>query len=160
MTDHEYLEGLKAHFNIMRGRMELLFSKVPDDKINWSPAPTARTPVELVAHSGSAAEAFTRMFEGMPGDLGDLQVLDEHLRKSESAYKTREAALDELAKGGAAYFAALNEGLASRRETIIQGPFGPMPFDTLLRLPSLHIMGHTAQLEYLQSIYGDRNWYR
>ncbi|MBA3726802.1 MAG: DinB family protein, partial [Armatimonadetes bacterium] len=58
----------EARAEYERAMDELLqnFAKMPDDRVNWSPAPTARTPVEIVAHCAEAIGHLTEMMHGQP----------------------------------------------------------------------------------------------
>lgn len=62
----ETITQAKAEF--LRAKEQLLSSlaTTPDDKLNWSPATSARTPLHLAAHAASAVSGIVRMLNGEP----------------------------------------------------------------------------------------------
>jgi hypothetical protein len=148
----------KAEYNKINDRLKLVFSHTPDDKLNWSPSPTARTPVEIVAHCASAVTGVMGMLRGKPFAYTSTEQFDSVLRQEEKAYKTREqvlAALDESSREVIAWLDSLTpEQVSSTVSTF----FGEFPMSFAITIPTEHTQSHIPQLEYLQTIWGDRVW--
>lgn len=148
----------KADYLRSKEYMVKALAATPDDRINWSPASTARTPVELVGHSAIVTDRIRQMIMGTPLSFTTTAEIDARLREEDKAFTTREKALELLEKNSAAYLAWLDtltpELMASSPELI----FGPVPMTFAITLPAAHLRHHAAQLDYIQTIYGDRDW--
>lgn len=133
----------------------------PDDRINWSPSATSRTPVQLVAHSAAAIENIRTQLAGTPFPIKTTVEADETFRESEREITTREQALEMLEQNSAKYLAWLDELTPEKMEYQAEMPFGLgfFPVSSSLGFPAEHMRYHIAQLDYLQTIYGDQEWY-
>lgn len=131
----------------------------PDDKLNWSPASTARTPLQLVAHVAMSVSGMQEAFSGHPLEERDLSKLDAKWREDEKAYTTREEVQNLLDTNCENYVAFL-KGLTSEQVgSMVHLSFGDMPMAVVIHWPGRHIQMHGAQLQYLQTIYGDMTWH-
>lgn len=148
-----------AEFNRANGRLINDFAKTPDEKINWSPSSTCRTPVQLVAHCGMAILGMKDMFEGKPFQYASLAEMDTHLRELEKAFTTRAQVLDLLEENSKIYIAWLSSLSDETLGSILQMPFGPIPMSKAITMLAGHSTGHASQIEYIQTIYGDHDWY-
>jgi hypothetical protein len=132
------------------------FAAVPDDKLDWSPSPTARTPLWLVGHCGAASSAIAALLRGeplpLPGDTADAAAL---IRAAGQGVATRAEALSLLDASTAEVLAALDSVTPARVETVPDSPFGQMPFAFWMEVPANHTVAHARQLDYLQTIWGD-----
>lgn len=156
----EAVQQAKAELTRSRNRMLTLLHQVPEDRLNWSPAPTARTPVQLVGHSAKALHSIADILGGGPlPDFSDIANLDSFLRSREEDMTSKDAAAALLRTNADEYFKVI-EGMSDERLAgTVPSPFGPMPMTFALRLGAIHTDGHIAQMEYLQTIWGDRDWY-
>ena len=123
------------------------FAETPDDRLNWSPASTARTPLQLAWHIAGANFAFADILAGRtPQGDGQDRV---------SAFPDRATANAEMDKS----FAAIDESLANltpeHAATSVDLGFATMPVDLFVDLAFNHPLVHIAQLDYLQTAYGD-----
>lgn len=136
-------------------------AKVPDDKLTWSPTPTAKSSIRIAAHTALYAGRFARMLEARallnPGNL------EEWLAKrnaEEIAVTTREEVETAFRKGTNDVLAALDslteEEIESRLESG-QGWSAPMTW--LMSLPANHTGWHAAQIDYLQTCWDDQEVY-
>jgi hypothetical protein len=156
----ETVEQAKQEFLRTKARLERLFEETPEDRINWSPSPSARTPVRLVAHSAMAIGYITQQMSGQPFDL-TLEAADRHFREYEAGFSTRDQALSALNESSDKLLNLYESLTPERLDQVAQLPFGlgHMPVSMWLTVPARHTESHIAQLEYIQSIYGDLDWH-
>ncbi len=132
------------------------FSFVPDDKLNWSPAESARTALQLVVHCGLSNKAFASIMRGedipMPADMSDFRGL---LRGMEAQITDRTAAIELAKESTKTIIEAISEVTEETFATSPSSPFGPMPMPFWMTLAGMHMKAHACQMDYLQTIYGD-----
>ncbi len=150
------VEGAKAEFNRAKDRVNKCLESTPDDKINWSPSATARTPIEAAAHSAMSISGMQGWLAGQPFPFESMAALDEYCRNEEKNFKTREQVNELMEKNSQAFLEFLDglneEKLASTFET----QMGNFPMMVAITFPADHLRGHAAQMEYIQTVYGDR----
>lgn len=154
------IEEAKAGYEQARDELLKNFAKMPEERVNWSPAPTARTPVEIVAHCAEAIGHLTEMMRGQPFGSPRTAEADQTFRENEKSFTSREQALAAFDKSSG-NFLALLEGLDSSELDVMRPlPFGmgEAPMSVMVALPTMHTRSHIPQLEYLQTCYGDRTW--
>jgi len=149
------IDDVKAEYNRAKGRITNDLTTTPDDKINWSPTETARTPLELVAHAAMGTEGITGMLSGKPFPFESMQAMDAASRKAEKEFTSREQALGFLDKASSEFFAWLDTLSAEQIASTITLPFGPVPLATAITFPADHLRCHASQIEYVQTTYGD-----
>jgi hypothetical protein len=66
-----------------------------------------------------------------------------------------------LHENGDAFLAWLDALSPERLSSFVQMPSvpEPLPFLVGLTFPAMQMRFHTAQIEYIQTIYGDRDWH-
>jgi hypothetical protein len=153
------ISAAKAEFTRAQNRIVKDLTETPADKLDWAPSPTARTPLQLVAHVALSVEGMQGMFHGETLDMSNLPALDAQWREDEKAFKTREEVLALLDKNCAAYLTFLDTVTPEQIESTLNLPFGAFPFAAVITWPADHIRCHSSQLEYLQTIYGDLDWH-
>jgi hypothetical protein len=150
----------KAEYQRTRERLALLLSKTPEDKLNWAPSTTSRTAVELVAHSAESVGHILSMLKGQQDfEFNGTSDMDNRLRTSEKQYATREAAIAILDKNSAELLSFLDGLTPEALGGTVKAFFGEAPMAMAMNFPRLHMQDHVAQLEYLQTIWGDVDWY-
>lgn len=155
----EARDQAKAEFVRAKDRLTQILAKTPDDRLNWSPSATCRTPIQQVAHSAMAISGIHGMLTGKGNMPENLAEFDATMREGEKQFTTREQALELLEKNSAEYLAWMDTLTDEKLSTIIDSPMGPLPLSVGITFAGFHTRGHTAQLEYIQTIYGDCNWY-
>lgn len=149
----------KAEFTRAKERMARALATTPDDKINWSPSSTARTPIQLVAHASMATSLLQDMLQAKPFPYGSVAEFDAGTRKMEKEYTTRAHALGILEQTSTEYFTWLDaltpEQLASTVETF----FGPFEMAAAITFAADQMRGHAGQIDYLQTVWGDTDWH-
>jgi len=149
----------KAEFDRAKGRITAALATTPDDKINWSPAATARTPVQLVAHAALGTVLVHDMLQSKPFGYASPADYDAKTRIAEKEYTTRDQALGVLEQTSTAYFAWLDTLTPELVASTIQLPFGAYPMAAAITFPADHLRNHAGQIEYLQTTWGDTDWH-
>ena len=112
-----------------------------------------------MAHCGIAILGIKDLVEGKPFQFASLAEMDTHLREAEKAFTTRAQALELLEANSKIYIEWMSSLSDETLGSTAQLPFGPMPMSAAITLLADHNRGHASQLEYLQTIYGDHEWY-
>jgi len=137
------------------------FSHVPDDQLEWSPAPGAKSALRIGAHTALYAGRFAQMIRDRR--LPAPQNLDAWLAEREAeelAIRSREEVEQVFRAGTAEVLAALDELSPEDLELILASGQGwTMTMDRLISLPGWHATLHTGQIDYLQTCWGDQQIY-
>jgi|GEM_PF-1903920 len=157
ITMQETKEAIKAEFNRAKGRVIAVLAATPDDKVNWSPSPDSRTPLEIACHVAMSIDGMQGWLDGKPFPFTSMKELDDYSRAEEKKYPTREAVLELLEKNSASYLAFVDAMPDERVASIFESMMGNFPMAVALTFPADHTRGHTCQMEYVQTIYGDRD---
>ena len=156
----ETINAAKAEFLRAKERMVHSLATTPDDKIDWSPALTARTPVQQVAHAAMGTAGIQGLLTNKPFPYTDIAEFDASMRLAEKAFTTREQALGLLEKTSAEYLAWLDTVTPEQLASTVQLPFGPsFPMAFGITFPADHMRAHCAQIAYIQTICGDLDWH-
>jgi len=149
----------KANYQRNKDKLAMLLSKTPDDKLNWAPSATARSAVQLVAHCADAVRNIHSMLEGKPFEFNGTVELDSRLRESDRRYTSREEVSALLDQNSTAFLDFLDRLKPEQLDVIVTNFAGQFPMSVGIAFPGNHMEGHIAQLEYLQTIWGDVDWY-
>jgi hypothetical protein len=151
---------VKAEFEQTKGRLLKNLAVTPDDKLNWSPSPTARTPLEIAFHS---AESIALLHSALSGQITmpplTTEQMDSYSREKEKTAITRDEVVKLIEDSSASYIAWLETVDDDTLAGIWNTPFGEFPIAVGITFPTYHTASHVAQLEYIQTIYGDRIWH-
>jgi hypothetical protein len=150
------VEEAKAEFLRAKDRLTKSLDSTPDDKINWSPSATCRTPIELVAHSALSIQGMQSWLDGQPFPFSSMEELDDFSRKKEMEFTTREQVKQLLDQNTNSFLAWLDSLSPEKVASTFESPMGAFPMAAAITFPADHLRAHAAQLEYLQTIYGDR----
>jgi len=142
------------------GRIKRVFEKTPDDRLDWSPASTARTPLAQVAHAANSIHHIHTAMMGTRYATPTMAEADVEFLEMERGIATREEALALLDKNSKTYIDWLDQLSEDRLTDMVPLPFGlgEAPLSFMLLMPPWHTNDHAAQLEYIQTCYGDRTW--
>jgi hypothetical protein len=146
--------------NQLNERLLRNLAKTPDDRLNWSPTTTARTPLQLVAHCAFSMGFITTMLKGTPYPAKTTAQADGEFLELERDITTREQALSLWESRFKQYMMFLSSLQPEQMDTLVTLPFemGALPMHYMAGMGAVHTREHVAQLEYLQTIYGDRDW--
>lgn len=146
------------------GNMEFFlrnFRYVPDDKLNWSPAPSAKSPLRVAAHTALYAGRFAKMIRER--QLPSPENLDEWLAEREQeeiAITSRDEMERVFRQGTAEVVEALDSLKPEEVELQLTSPAGfSMPMTQLIALPGWHATLHAGQIDYLQTCWDDQTVY-
>jgi hypothetical protein len=149
----------KAEFVRAKERVIRLLAITPEDRINWSPSPTSRTPIQLVAHAALGISFVGAILDGRAPQFSSIAGLDGEFREQEKPFTTREQVLALLEANSTAHLAWLDALTPEKLASTVTTPFGAIPMQAAIGLQSDHIRNHVAQMEYIQTIYGDHDWH-
>jgi len=138
-----------------------LFSHVPEDKLTWTPMPTAKSALRIAAHTALYAARFAYMIREQK--LPSSDNLSEWLAQrnaEECAITTRSEVIAAFRKGTDEVLAALDslspEVIASSLDS---GQGWSMPMRQLMNLPGWHATLHAGQIDFLQTCWDDQEIY-
>lgn len=137
------------------------FSYVPDDKLTWTPTPTAKSAIRIAAHTALYAGRFAKMIRERR--LPPTDNLAEWLAEREAeeiAITSREEVERVFRAGTAEVLAALDTLTPDEMELSLDSGLGwSVPMKSLMSLPGWHVVLHTGQIDYLQTCWGDQTIY-
>lgn len=137
------------------------FSHVPDDKLNWTPVPTAKSALRIGAHTALYASRFARMIRDRK--LPAPENLTEWLAQrnaEEIAVTSREEVERIFREGTTEVLEALDALTPEEIEISLDSGQGwTMPMKQLMILPGWHATLHTGQIDYLQTCWDDQEVY-
>jgi len=126
------------------------FAATPDDKLDFKPSESAKSPRELIQHiiggNGLVAQCF-----GMASATSGSAA--EH--ESAPMPHDREALIARVRETTEAIIAHIENLPDEAMDTMVQFVVGPIPMPVFLLLDEWHISRHAGQLDYIQTIYGD-----
>lgn len=136
------------------------FARIPEDRQTWTPAPTARTPVQIVAHCAEAIRNLDQMIQGIAFEPQTTKEADRGFREHEAGFTSAGPALQLFEENSAHLIATFERLTADDLERPFVAPFGmgEFPMASSLDFPADHTRSHISQLEYIQTIIGDRDW--
>jgi hypothetical protein len=137
------------------------FSHVPDERLHWSPSPSAKSPLRIAAHTALYAARFAAMIRERqlisPPDLAEWL---EERDKEEEAVATREEVVAIFRAGTDEVLAALDSLNEEDLLLILESDQGwTMPMTLLIDLPAFHAALHMGQIDLLQTCWGDQKVY-
>lgn len=117
---------------------------IPADKLDWKPAPTAKSVLEIVAHLTGFMKIMVGVLHGEPwqppasapaANVGEAQELLRTL--------------------GQEYAAALEQVAPETLGTPMVLPFGTFPTAQAASMPVVELIHHRGQILYIQTLLGD-----
>lgn len=156
LSTNEAVENAKTATE--RAKTDLLktFEFVPEDRLTWSPSPTARTPLWIVTHCGAANAAFAAILRGEPLPLPmDPVEAAAFIRAAGRGAEHRSEALQAIQDSTLELAQAFDTVTDAMLETSPNSPVGAFHFTVWMQVPAIHMKGHARQLDYIQTIWGD-----
>lgn len=145
------LEAEATGARMARERFVYGLSKVPDDRLNWSPAETAKTPLQIAADLAAGLQSFfvpiiaTKALPSMEGSQGALPTSREDVNVAlTNAFDALDAAIDGTKA----------EDLSHPIPTP-QVPGGTLPLAVWIGMALTMCSYFQGQLNYVQTAYGD-----
>jgi hypothetical protein len=140
--------------------MKRILKSTPDDRLLWSPAPTARTILAQVVHAATSIHHIHTAMMGTRFATPTTAEADAEFLALEEEITTREEAVALLDKNSKAFMDWLDHLPEERLSDMVPLPFdlGEAPMSFMLGVPAWHTNDHAAQMDYIQTCYGDRSW--
>jgi len=154
------IEAAKKNFEQTSSNLLKNLAAIPDEKVGWSPSPSSRTPLEIAFHCAGTVAAIQGSMDGentIPKVT--TEQFDKHFREQESKHLTRDEVVKMINENSAAYVAWLSELSEEKFAGTWSSPFGEIPIAVAITIPADHMSKHVSQIEYIQTIYGDRVWH-
>jgi hypothetical protein len=153
---NELIAQAKAATEKAKDGLLTMFEAVSEARLNWSPSPTARTPVWLVAHCGAANNAFATILRGEPWLMPHNPTeRDAIIRAGGQEVTTRAEAIRSIEDSTTAILQALDAITDDLAQGVPESPFGAIPYTFWMTATVSHTEYHRCQLAYLQTIWGD-----
>jgi len=132
-----------------------VLSFVPEDKLTWKPAPTAKSALEIAAHCAGYSGVFAWIIRAgkFPCSVDEFRAT---VNAAIDSVTTVEEAETMLRQGIADSVAALDIVKPEQVGSFVESPQGQTPFNFFLTLPATHLEGHVAQIDYLQTCWDDQ----
>ncbi|HVF85744.1 MAG TPA: DinB family protein [Abditibacteriaceae bacterium] len=116
---------------------------IPNDKLNWKPAPEANSVLEVVNHVAYVIHGFPQLLDGGEANAQWTPATN------------REEAKASLQKGTEAYVAKLRTLTPQDMARTVTLPFGEMPMPVAAMIPVIDLINHHGQITYIQTLLGD-----
>jgi hypothetical protein len=151
------IELAKRWTKASEARLLSALKTTPDDKLTWAPSSTCRTALQVAAHAGVVTMMMSRMIAGesMPGGMPTIPQITAMAKAEEDKITSREQAAGLIESSTAMVMKGLDSMSPETLASAIPTPFGESPMASFVLLPSGHMDSHAAQIDYIQTIYGD-----
>jgi hypothetical protein len=152
----ELIGAAKMLLNQTKARVLDTFAHVPDDKLTWSPDPQAKTPLRIVAHCAVSNFRFASFARGNAPAADTVEKAVALQEADELAITTRAEAVAQLEKSTADLLAAIDSLTPEQLAGSAELPGRAIPMSTFIFLGARHLDSHAAQIDYLQTTWGDQ----
>ena len=116
---------------------------IPDDKMNWKPAPTSKSPLEIVEHMTGTLNTMTSGLKGEP---------EKNLQTATTKAEAK-ALINQMITDHVSYIKTLSdEQLAG---TTTYEKLGEFPTIMAAGLPVIECINHHGQFTYVETLLGD-----
>ncbi len=153
-------DQMKTEYQAAMARLLKSYHSTPIEKRDYSPSPSARSPREIVLHCALTVEAFTGLLKGQPLPFTDYKQVEPAVRAQEKEVGAAEDAEKWLNERSETYFAWLDQTKESDFQALVKLLGMDMPARVICEILSEHMVCHGAQIDYIQTIYGDRAWHQ
>jgi hypothetical protein len=136
-------------------------SHVPREKLDWAPSQTSKSALQIAAHTAVTAGNFAKMIRARKLPTGDeIPEFIEHTAVAEESLTDIDDIIALLRKNTDEVLSALDTLSPEDTELVLDSSQGwTMPMTFLMKLPAYHGVGHTAQIDFLQTCWGDQEIY-
>ncbi|MCC2631413.1 MAG: hypothetical protein K0S20_112 [Patescibacteria group bacterium] len=125
---------------------------VPEEKLDWKPAEGSRTIrqvfTEAVMMTAYVAKA-----------LNERGVPPYEEMATDYAEKTIPELIEQLSVNAKELKSAIDAFPESEYENKLEAPWGVWTYFQTMSYPYWNMMWHTGQINYIQTMYGDQNFY-
>lgn len=131
-----------------QNRLKDTFSHVTDDRLDYRPSATSKSPLRIVAHVGASNLHFASVLRGEKQEGEDLGAIFARIEAEEQRYKTR-AEVEALIEDSVGQILAAYDQL----DPVAVEANPQLQF--YVTLPAYHMVNHAAQIDYIQTTWGD-----
>lgn len=151
----------KAEFEQAVRGVKHALATTPENLLTWSPSKTSRSPLQVAAHIAIGGRD---MLGNLTGNTFAIQTTEE----AEKFHRERDSKVETLAECNELLDALVTDyskwldGLTeSSLNEMMKLPFGmgEIPVGLGITFMPFHVHWHTAQINYIQTIYGDHDWH-
>ncbi len=141
---HHPLEGLAGQVQFFSANLAHNLDFIPDDKLDWKPAPTANSAMEIARHLLGAQGRIGAMLTGKNPDEAEI-----------ANPQTRDEAKQALAASASAYAATLRSIDPATLQEMMDMRFARLPKAIVAGMAVADTIHHHGQIAYLQTLLGD-----
>lgn len=152
---HPVTAGALQSLELGKGMLLNTFKYVPDDKLDYTPCATSKSALRIAAHCAVSNYGIAAMLRGEPSEITTFAQLFDYCNQEEVKFTSREQVLGALEDSYTVIKDAIQNVSPSQFEGMVgRGELqGPTVF--FMNLPGLHMSMHSAQIDYLQTGWGD-----
>lgn len=155
------IRQFKAEFEQAIGGVKHALGTTTADRLTWSPSKSARSPLQVAAHVAIGGRDMLGNLTGNTFPIETTEEAEQFHRERDSKVESLEECtqmLDDLTRD---YFSWLDGLTEKSLDEPMKLPFGmgEMPVSMGITFMPLHVQWHTAQINYIQTIYGDHDWH-
>lgn len=137
------------------------FAHVPDDKLLWTPTPTAKSALRIAAHTALYAGRFAKMIADRR--LPAVESLDSWLaeRNAEEEAITDRVSMESVFRAGTEEVLMALSGLTDSDLDLVldSGQGWTISMSRVIQFPGWHATVHAGQIDFLQTCWGDQEIY-
>jgi hypothetical protein len=138
------MDGMAQQMTWAGGNTAYNLGFIPQDKLNWKPAPTANSALEIINHS-------LPFIKGMIPVLAGKEFAPPHA----APVTNLKDAQEQIRSAAGEYAAALRRLTPADLERTVQLPFGSFPLAQAASMPLVDLIHHHGQIAYIQTMLGD-----
>lgn len=138
---HTPPELIASQLNWAQANINNNLDFIPDDKLNWKPAPEAKSIIEIINHATGTVNMFTSLLQGTKTELSPVTDCE-----------TAKAQVTNVIQAHQSAVAALPP---SEGEQLVSTPLGDLPKGLIAALPVVELINHHGQITYIQTLLGD-----
>ena len=152
---HPLTAGAIQSLEMGKGMLLNTFKYVPDDKLTHTPAASSKSALRIAAHCAVSNYGIASMLRGEPSEINTFAQLMEYCNQEEAKFTSREQVVAALEDSCENVKSAIQGVSPSQFDGMVgQGELqGPTAF--FMNLPGLHMSMHSAQIDYLETTWGD-----
>lgn len=148
MTAAAQIQMAKQLAKMGLDRLQRSLSFVPEDRREWSPSETSKSPLRIAAHVSFSNQRFAAVLRGDPMPYRTAMETAQEIYSVETSLTGWEAVMDHLAQSSEEALRAFDQLDPARLVVDPKVAF-------VLTLIGRHADGHGSQIDYLQTIWGD-----
>jgi hypothetical protein len=153
------VDQAKLNTEMCMGRLLKTLSFVPDDKLDWSPAQGCKSPLRIAAHCGVSNGNFIKIMKRIPFPEMKPEEMMAMAEAAETAVTSREQAVSLVEESCKRVFETLDSRSPEEVDSLVETRFFTAPMVFWMNLPARHMDNHAAQIDLLQTCWGDYDWH-